>query len=102
MAGATGDLRLSELLLGARRGPTQRQRARLDAAAPGRLQRPAARSRGMLIEAGGRTDVSARGDGGTPLIVALFWGHREVTELLAAARRDPRNLRAAAGLGAWT
>jgi ankyrin repeat protein len=53
----------------------------------------------MLLDAGARVDVSARGDGGTPLIVALFWGHRETAELLAERGVHPRNLRAAAGLG---
>src|SRR5262245_64940885 len=32
----------------------------------------------VMLAAGGRTDLSARGDGGTPLVAALFWGHREV------------------------
>src|SRR5437763_37289 len=50
----------------------------------------------LLLAVGARTDLSARGDGGTPLIVALFWGHREVVDLLGLA---PRNLRVAAGLG---
>jgi ankyrin repeat protein len=50
----------------------------------------------LLLGAGARTDLSARGDGGTPLIAALFWGHREVVDLLG---REPRNLRVAAGLG---
>ncbi len=50
----------------------------------------------LLLDAGARTDLSARGDGGTPLVVALFWGHREVVDLLG---REPRNLRVAAGLG---
>jgi ankyrin repeat protein len=50
----------------------------------------------LLLAAGARTDLFARGDGGTPLIAALFWGHREVAELLGD---EPRNLRAAAGLG---
>jgi ankyrin repeat protein len=50
----------------------------------------------MMLAAGGRTDLSARGDGGTPLIAALFWGHREVVPLLG---REPGNLRVAAGLG---
>ncbi len=50
----------------------------------------------LLLAAGARTDLSARGDGGTPLIVALFWGHREVVDLLGL---EPRNLRVAAGLG---
>jgi ankyrin repeat protein len=50
----------------------------------------------MILAAGGRTELSARGDGGTPLVAALFWGHREVAELLG---RAPLNLRVAAGLG---
>lgn len=50
----------------------------------------------VLLAAGARTDLFARGDGGTPLIVALFWGHREVVDLLGL---EPRNLRVAAGLG---
>jgi ankyrin repeat protein len=50
----------------------------------------------LMLEAGGRLDLSARGDGGTPLVAALFWGHREVTPLLG---REPGNLRVAAGLG---
>jgi ankyrin repeat protein len=54
---------------------------------------------GLLLEAGAPADVSARGDGGTPLVIALFWGHREVAELLAERGVFPRNLRAAAGLG---
>jgi ankyrin repeat protein len=49
-----------------------------------------------MLDAGARTDLSARGDGGTPLVAALFWGHREVPELLG---EEPRNLRVAAGLG---
>jgi ankyrin repeat protein len=50
----------------------------------------------LMLAAGGRTDLFARGDGGTPLIAALFWGHREVAELLGT---EPGNLRVAAGLG---
>jgi ankyrin repeat protein len=50
----------------------------------------------VMLAAGARTDVCARGDGGTPLIAALFWGHRDVVGLLG---REPRNLRVAAGLG---
>jgi ankyrin repeat protein len=50
----------------------------------------------LLLAAGARTDRFARGDGGTPLVAALFWGHREVAELLG---REPANLRVAAGLG---
>lgn len=49
----------------------------------------------VLLEAGASPAVSGRGDGGTPMIVALFWGHREVAAQLAGF---PRNLRAAAGL----
>ena len=50
----------------------------------------------MMLAAGARTDLFARGDGGTALIAALFWGHREVAELLG---HEPGNLRVAAGLG---
>jgi ankyrin repeat protein len=50
----------------------------------------------LMLRAGARTDLFARGDGGTPLVAALFWGHREVAELLG---REPANLRVAAGLG---
>ena len=54
----------------------------------------------MLLAAGAPVDASARGDGGTPLVVALFWGHAETAELLATSGACPRNLRVAAGLGA--
>jgi ankyrin repeat protein len=50
----------------------------------------------VLLAAGARTDLAACGDGGTPLVAALFWGHREVAGLLG---REPANLRVAAGLG---
>lgn len=50
----------------------------------------------VMLAAGGRIDLFARGDGGTPLVAALFWGHREVAELLG---REPENLRVAGGLG---
>lgn len=53
----------------------------------------------LLLEAGARIDLSGRGEGGTPLMAALFWGHREVADLLAARGIVPRNLRAAAGVG---
>ncbi|SFB12496.1 Ankyrin repeat-containing protein [Amycolatopsis marina] len=53
----------------------------------------------LLLATGAPIDVSARGDGGTPLVIALFWGHTEVAELLATAGVVPANLRAAAGLG---
>lgn len=52
-----------------------------------------------LLAAGARTDLSARGDGGTPLVAALFWGHREIADALALEGVQPRNLRAAAGVG---
>jgi len=53
----------------------------------------------MLLDAGAPVGVSARGEGGTPLVIALFWGHRETAELLAQHGLLPTNLRAAAGLG---
>jgi ankyrin repeat protein len=53
----------------------------------------------LLLGAGARVDVEAHGAGGTPLVAALFWGHREASALLAAAGIHPRNLRVAAGLG---
>ena len=80
----------------ARRRPEPRQRLRLDEAPPGRLRRTTPSSRELMLAAGGRLDLSARGDGGTPLVAALFWGHREVVPLLGL---EPRNLRVAAGLG---
>jgi ankyrin repeat protein len=52
-----------------------------------------------LIAAGASLDAEAHGAGGTPLIVSLFWGHRETADLLATHGVTPRNLRAAAGLG---
>jgi ankyrin repeat protein len=53
----------------------------------------------MLLDAGAAVDVPARGEGGTPLVVALFWGNRTTSELLAERGVRPRNLRTAAGLG---
>jgi ankyrin repeat protein len=98
MAGATGDERLTTLLLERGADPTSANAhgwTPLHQAAYS-AQTSLART---LLDAGARADVSARGDGGTPLIVALFWGHREVAELLAEQGVCPRNLRAAAGLG---
>lgn len=43
--------------------------------------------------------ADAHGSGGTPLIVALFWGHREMADLLGGHSTAPGNLRVAAGLG---
>jgi ankyrin repeat protein len=53
----------------------------------------------LLLTAGGPVDACARGDGGTPLAAALFWGHREAAGLLAARAIVPHNLRIAGGLG---
>jgi ankyrin repeat protein len=53
----------------------------------------------MLLDAGAPVDVAARGSGGTPLVVALFWGNVATAELLAGRGVHPPNLRAAAGLG---
>jgi ankyrin repeat protein len=52
-----------------------------------------------LIEGGADLDAEAHGSGGTPLIFALFWGHREVSDLLGHHSVAPGNLRALAGLG---
>jgi ankyrin repeat protein len=52
-----------------------------------------------LIERGADLDAEAHGSGGTPLVVALFWGHREVAEMLGHYSIAPGNLRVAAGLG---
>lgn len=52
----------------------------------------------VLLDAGAPVDVSARGDGGTPLVVALFWGNVPVARVLAAHGVTPSNLRTAAGL----
>ena len=52
-----------------------------------------------LIAVGASVEAEAHGAGGTPLVVALFWGHREVADLLARHGVVPRNLRAAAGVG---
>lgn len=52
-----------------------------------------------LIKRGAEFDSDAHGSGGTPLIIALFWGHREVADELSRYSVAPGNLRAAAGLG---
>jgi ankyrin repeat protein len=98
MAGATCDERLTGLLLERGADPTSANAhgwTPLHQAAY-TAQTSLART---LLDAGARPDVSARGDGGTPLVVALFWGHRGVAELLAERSLAPRNLRVAAGLG---
>jgi ankyrin repeat protein len=53
----------------------------------------------LLIGAGAAVDAEAHGSGGTPLVVALFWGHREVSDRLASHAVVPGNLRTAAGVG---
>ena len=53
----------------------------------------------VLIQSGAELDAEAHGSGGTPLIAALFWGHREVADLLGRHSIAPGNLRVAAGLG---
>jgi ankyrin repeat protein len=53
----------------------------------------------VLVANGAALDAEAHGAGGTPLIFALFWGHREVADLLGHHSVAPGNLRAAAGLG---
>ena len=53
----------------------------------------------VLIEHGADLELEAHGSGGTPLMFALFWGHREVADLLGRHSVAPGNLRAASGLG---
>lgn len=53
----------------------------------------------VLIQRGADLDAEGNGSGGTPLIVALFWGHREMADLLGRYSIAPGNLRVAAGLG---
>ena len=53
----------------------------------------------LLLEKGAALDAEAHGAGGTPLVVALFWGHRDLASLLGGASAAPNNLRVAAGLG---
>ena len=53
----------------------------------------------LLIHDGADLDAESHGSGGTPLIVALFWGHREVADFLGRHSMAPGNLRVAAGLG---
>lgn len=50
----------------------------------------------MLLAAGADASLSARGDGGTPFVVAAFWGNTATMALLPVL---PRNLRAAAATG---
>ncbi len=52
-----------------------------------------------LLARGADPARSAHGDGGTPLVQALFWGHRAAADLLVARGVYPGNLRVAAGVG---
>lgn len=52
-----------------------------------------------LIEAGATIDLEAYDTGGTPLTVALWWGHLDVSAYLAGLAITPDNLRVNAGLG---
>ena len=98
MAAATGDVRLLELLLARGADPAAANQHGWTA-----LHQAAYANRAdlitRLIAAGAPVSAHGRGDGGTPLIVALFWGHRESAELLARHDMAPGNLRVAAGLG---
>jgi ankyrin repeat protein len=98
MAGATHDERLVELLLDRGADPGRGNAhgwTPLHQAAYSNLPRLAQ----LLLDRDAPVDAYARGDGGTPLVVGLFWGHREVPELLTRRSLEPRNLRVAAGLG---
>ncbi|SPE34218.1 Ankyrin [Candidatus Sulfopaludibacter sp. SbA3] len=53
----------------------------------------------ILLAKDAALDAEAHGSGGTPLVVALFWGHREAADLLGRHAVAPGNLRTAAGLG---
>lgn len=95
LIGMAGDLAIVRLLLDRGADPNRGNDygwTKLHQAAYGNNRRLAQ----LLLDAGAKTDLSARGDGGTPLIVALFWGNSEVVDLLGL---EPRNLRVAAGLG---
>ncbi|MGW3992608.1 ankyrin repeat domain-containing protein [Amycolatopsis sp. NPDC004772] len=98
MAGATHDERLSRILLDHGADPA---RGNVHGWTP--LHQAAYSNLPLLLDLllqhGAPVDVSARGDGGTPLVVALFWGHRAAAEKLAGHSRAPGNLRVAAGLG---
>jgi ankyrin repeat protein len=52
----------------------------------------------LLVAAGAPITLSAHGDGGTPLAVALWWGAQHAAAALAEAGVVPDNLRVNAGL----
>lgn len=62
-------------------------------------QKTALQAMELLLGAGADPAREAKGSGGTPLVQALFWGHRALAERLAREGLTPRNLRVAAGLG---
>jgi len=97
LASATCDERLVEVLL-SRGADVRRGNAHgwtvLHQAAYSNLPEMAR----LLLSYDAPVSVSGRGDGGTPLVAALFWGNVEVARVLAAAGVTPRNLRTAAGL----
>ncbi|HEY1538943.1 MAG TPA: ankyrin repeat domain-containing protein [Solirubrobacteraceae bacterium] len=98
MATATHDERLVSLLLARGADPASANvhgSTALHQAAYAGLPALAA----LLIEAGAPVGAQGRGEGGTPLVVALFWGHARTAELLAGHGIEPGNLRTAAGLG---
>jgi ankyrin repeat protein len=98
MAGATCDERLVSLLLERRADVAHANVHGWTALHQAAYSDLPAMAR-MLLDAGAPADVAARGSGGTPLVVALFWGNRATAELLAEHGVHPRNLRTAAGLG---
>ena len=53
----------------------------------------------LLLARGADPKAEVYGSGGTPLLQALFWGHPEAADALAAHDITPLNLRVAAGLG---
>lgn len=53
----------------------------------------------ILLERGANPRAEVYAPGGTPIVQALFWGHSEAADVLAAQDITPLNLRVAAGLG---